>query len=202
MTLSIFMSTSRLALLTCLVLTSACIGTDGDRVEATYPSIDTAKFGEINNVSKMGSIWFGAMPCVEDLDLAFRRGVKRVVDLSIASEKSEFSMAAACARLDIELLVAGMPIEGAPSDESVDLVLGWLAESYGLPCEAGEATAIPTLMIDGSGGRCATFLAIFRAVHLDVPLGVALEEARRGGMIPGLPEEFVRTQVERLSTSG
>ena len=189
--------------LACAAFASGCSGTGSLRDESPYLLIESADFGEMHNVSRMGPIWFGAMPAGGDLDLACRRGIQRVIDLSSANEKAECQMAATCAQLEMEFFIAGIRPEGEPTDESVDLVLGWLLESVGpaVGASAGgsKRDAIPTLMIDGSGGRSATFLAIFRVVHLGVPLQVALEEARRGGMIPGTSEDFVRAQVKRLA---
>jgi hypothetical protein len=192
------------ALLGCLVLAFSCAGTPVKKVELPYPAIESGSFGEINNISRMGPIWFGAMPCGSDLDLASRRGVQRLVDLSIPPEKGDCSLSVTCQRLGIEFLSAGIRPEGVPSDEAVDLVMGWLADSLVLAADL-TGDSLPkqksTLVVDGSGGRSATFLAIFRTVSLGVPLGVALDEARRGGMLPGAPEDFVRSQVERLKAT-
>ncbi len=179
-------------------------GSTGVR-ELDYPPIESTQFGTMSNVSKMGPLWFGAMPTENDLDLASRRGVQRIIDLSVPSERGTCATSVACTRHEIEYLIAGIRPDSDPTDESVDLVLGWLRESLVGSVDASQKQAapqpIPTLIICGSGGRCSMFFAIFRVMEMDVPLQAALEEARRGGMLPGHPEVFVRQQVERLTTS-
>jgi hypothetical protein len=199
-------SRSRLvALLLAFAASLGCASSRTGERQQLYPPIESTDFGTINNVSKMGPIWFGAMPHEEDLDLASRRGVKRIIDLSIPLERGECPTSVACGRHEIEYLIAGIRPDSEPTDESVDLVVGWLRESLAASSEGtvteAPAEPIPTLMICGSGGRCSMFFAIFRVVEMEVPLQVALEEARRGGMLPGTPAEFVRAQVKRLSES-
>lgn len=176
---------------------SACRSDGGAETSAAYPPILSSNFGEMRNVSVVGPIWFGTLPSANDLDLAKRRGVLRVIDLSspaeIASaETPDYSRE--CLRLRLEYIAGAIQTEDPQSDDSVDLVLQWLSGG-----EGGEGSCPPTLMFDGSGGRCATYLAIHRAVAYEVPLEVALVEARRAGMKPGAPEEFVRAQVARLT---
>ena len=154
----------------------------------------------MRNVSTMGSIWFGAMPSVEDLELASRRGVERVIDLSTTDERGEYSIASVCSRLGLKYCSAAIRTQGPPSDESVDFVMELLAEAC--PANsAGSGDDVRTLMVDGSGGRCASFIAIYRVRWLDVPLEEALVEARRAGMKPGASEDFVRAQVTRIDES-
>lgn len=185
------------ALLLLLALgASACRSDRGAETSAAYPPIVSSDFGEMRNVSVAGPIWFGTFPSREDLELARRRGVMRVIDLASPAEvaaESPPDYARECQRLRIELLAGAIQTEDPQTDDAVDLVLQWLApKESGAPCE-------PTLMFDGSGGRCASFLAIHRAVELGVPLEEALVEARRAGMKPGAPEAFVRAQVARLT---
>lgn len=181
---------SRLALgVISLLLASACGSTQAKTTQRAYPEIVASSFGEMRNVSVTGSIWFGTMPSADDLELASRRGIERAIDLSTPSEASKCDLTSVCSALGIDYMVAGMHPAELVTDHCVDLVLAWLKESRGKP----------TLMFDGSGGRCATFLAIYRSVELSVPLEEALVEARRAGMKPGAPEEFVRAQYERLS---
>lgn len=189
---------SRLALIPALAaLMLACGSTGTNSTQATYPTINSGSLGEMRNVSTMGSIWFGAMPCEQDLDLARRRGIERVIDLSTPDEKGKCSIAAVCSRLDLEYLAAAIRAEGQPSDESVDFVIEWIAEGFAQ--DSGSTRTPPrTLMVDGSGGRSACFLAIYRTLELKVPLEEALVEARRAGMKPGAPEDFVRSQVARI----
>lgn len=167
-------------------------------MQASYPSLVVTSFGEMRNVSMCGPIWFGTMPCAGDLELARRRGIDRVIDLGTPDEQGECSLAAVCNRLGLEYLNAGLRTGAQPNDEAVDLVMVWLSESHGAQ-EGSEGEILRTLMVDGSGGRSATFVAIYRTLQLGVPLEEALIEARRAGMKPGEPESFVRAQVERIS---
>jgi uncharacterized protein (TIGR01244 family) len=141
----------------------------------------------MRNVSVMGEIWLGACPSEPDLELASRRGVAVVLDLSWPSEAPAYDVELACRRLGIDYRRARVADRELPSDETVDQVLGVLAEC------ADE----PTLLFCGTGGRCAMFLAIHRATELGVPLEVALTEARHAGMLPDR-EAFVRRQAARL----
>jgi hypothetical protein len=147
----------------------------------------------MRNVSLVGHLWFGAAPGEEDLALAKRRGVLRVVDLRAPSERSDEGLAEACRRQGLEFLGGAIVVEDPQGDDSVDLVLPWLAAA-----DAGS-DAPWTLAFDGTGGRSAAYVAIHRAVERGVPLDEALVEARRAGMKPGVLEEFVRTQVGRLT---
>ena len=93
-------------------------------------------------------------------------------------------------------------VEAGDTRGARDLLAGlarkYAANNMSLVLETLETQPGPTLMFCGSGGRCAAFLAIYRAVVLGVPLDKALVEARRAGMKPGEPEDFVRSQVEQL----
>lgn len=188
---SLVQRSSPLPLLLCAGLLSACQGTSDGDTEATYPPITASTFGEMRNVSVCGPIWFGGAPCVEDLELAKRRGIERVVDLCAANEAPAWAVAGTCESLDMEYLAAHVGNTSEVTDETVDLVLGWLSTE----------PVVPTLMFDASGGRCASLVAIHRVVALGVPVEEALVEARRAGMKPGEPEDFVRRQVGRLRGS-
>lgn len=174
-----------------LALCIGCGSTGEVEDEREYPQIVASSFGDMRNVSVSGSIWFGTAPSVSDLELASRRGITRVIDLSAPTEKSKCDVGPVCGSLQIEYFMAAMNPKDLTSDHCVDLVLDWLSE------ETGE----PTLMFCGSGSRCATYLAIYRSTVLNVPLEDALVEARRAGMKPGAPEDFVRAQYERLTGS-
>lgn len=167
----------------------ACESTSLHESTSAYPEIVASSFGEMRNVSVTGSIWFGTTPTIADLELAERRGIKRVIDLSTPDEETGCDVAGVCGELGLEYLMAANHSGDVVADHCVDLVLGWLQEGR------------PTLMFDGSGGRCATYVAIHRAADLGVPLETALVEARRAGMKPGEPEIFVAEQVSRLTIS-
>lgn len=174
-----------------LLASGGCRSSDAEPPAADYPLVESSSFGSMRNVSMSWSlsspIWFGATPGELDLELARRRGVTTVIDLSTLEEECEVDADGACRRLGISYYHPEVPSSSDPSDELVDLVLATLARD----------DAEPTLMYCGSGRRCAMFLAIFRAIYVRVPLDEALVEARRAGMRPQ-DEGFVRAQVERL----
>ncbi len=180
-----------------VMMALGCQTTEDDSARAACPPINAGSLGEMRNVSTMGSISFGALPCEEDMGLARRRGIERVIDLSSPDEKGRCNLAAVCTRMEIEYMPSAIRSEGPPSDESVDFVMECLIQGCSMNSDP-DKRAIPTLMVDGSGGRSASFLAIYRVCWLGVPLEEALVEARRAGMRPGDPEAFVRVQVERI----
>lgn len=151
------------------------------------PLIAPADLGDMRNVSRVGELWFGGPPCEADLDLASRRGVSAVIDLSVPEEEQRCDVAHACQEHD---LAYWRVAEGGDpwTDEAVDRVLRTLREADG-----------PVLLFCGTGGRCAAFVAIHLVVDRGMPLEAALVEARRAGMKPGAPEDFVRRQVARLT---
>ena len=171
-----------------LIASAACHSPRRESQSPDYPPVESADFGSMRNVSVSGRIWFGGTPDEGDLDLAQRRGIETVIDLTTPDETNGVNAAQVCARLGLEYFHLGLPNPERLTDEAVDLVLARLGRD-----EHGR-----TLMFCGSGGRCATFLAIYRAVAVGVPVEEALVEARHAGMKPGEPEEFVRRQVERL----
>ena len=169
-------------------LSLACASSSGGDVPATYPPLEASDFGSMNNVSVAGPLWIGSMPTAEDLELAQRRGIEKVIDLSVPSEPRTVDVPSECRMLGLEYATAGLVDEDLLTTEAVDLFLAEL-DGEKLP---------PTLMFCGTGSRCAMFLAIYRATRLDVPLEDALVEARRAGMEAGAPTAFVRSEVERL----
>jgi len=171
---------------------SACRSSESGDPTAAYPAVVSADFGGMRNVSVAGPIWFGASPSGEDLELARRRGIRLVIDLTRPGEEKPSDVATICQRLGLDYIDAHLPDTPLPTSESVD---------YVLQCLTNDEDA-PKLMFDGTGGRCAMFLAIYRAADQKVPLEDALTEARRAGMKPGEPEQFVREQYERLTGEG
>lgn len=169
----------------------ACRGLERDRVASDYPPVEAAELGNMHNVSVSGEIWFGGVPTSEDLDLARRRGITHVIDLCTPEERPDFEVSRACERLGFACFDPGLVAADAISDQVVDQVLAQLnVDDRG-----------PTLIFCGTGGRSAMFFAVHRVVDQGVPLERALVEARRAGMKPGDSEEFVRAQVERLTSS-
>lgn len=171
-----------------LCLAPACRSGSGREAPAAYPPLVPGDFGGMHNVSTAGPIWIGGMPDAEDLELAQRRGIERVIDISVPSETHECDVVSECSQLGLDYATAGLVDEDRLTSESVDLVLAELEEED-LPS---------TLMFCGTGGRCAIYLAIYRVMQLHVPLEEALVEARRAGMEAGEWSDFVRSEVARL----
>ncbi len=167
---------------------TACSSLREEPTVADYPPLESGDFGSMRNVSMCGPIWFGSAPTPEDLDLAARRGVRTIIDLTVPDERGDEDLRPGCHSLEIDYLDAGLPAVDHIGDEAVDLVLSRL----------GKGESGPILMFCGNGGRCALFVAIYRTVILGVPVEAALVEARHAGMKPGEHEDFVRSQVERL----
>lgn len=165
---------------------SGCRATNVEDPVAAYPPVESASLGTMRNVSVSGVIWFGGAPSEADFELAQRRGVKTVIDLSTPAEQIPVDAAEVCARLGMEYHHPAVPSDAEPGGELVDLVIGMLAR------DKHE----PKLLFCESGSRCAMFLAIFRATEVGVPLEAALVEARRACMRPQ-DEDFVRAQVLR-----
>lgn len=171
---------------------TGCINTGARLVAHEYapPLLSPPTLGSMRNVTLRESVWIGSHPSPEDLDLAGRRGIARTIDVSLPEERPGFDVAAACEKLGIEYVHVS-PGDGSriPDDDAVDRAL----------CELRRSKSEPILLFSGSGDRAAMFLAVWRAIDGGVELDVAIDEARRAGMKPGLPVEFVRTQVARLS---
>lgn len=179
-----------LTLAACCAL-PACRVFHEDVVDTSVPTIESADFGRMRNVSRTGDVWFGSAPCAEDLDLARRRGIRTVVDLSLPEEDSRCDVRGVSSELGLRYFDLALTREHFLNDETVDLVLAKLADE----------TAGPFLLFCGTGGRCAMFIAIYRAAQLDVPLDRALDEARHNGMDGEKQADFVRAQVQRLVTA-
>jgi hypothetical protein len=152
------------------------------------PRVHAAEFGSMRNVSRVGALWIGSYPSPSDLDLAARRGVDVLIDLSAPCERPTWDLAAACARLGLDRVDVGVASAKRIGDREVDRCLEAL-RSVG---------ARQALLFCTNGDRAAMFLAIHRAADQGLPLEQALDEARRAGMKPGHSEAFVRAQAERL----
>ena len=173
-----------------LALAAAGCRSGGDVQDTPpWPPVESAELGGMRNVSRSGSLWFGGGPDEADLDLAARRGIGTVIDLSTPDEAPPCEVDAVCREKGLVYVDLGDTERELLSDRAVDAVLRELAEL------AGE----PVLLYCGNGSRCAMFVAIYRAAMEGVPLEQALVEARRAGMKPGEPEVFVREQVARLA---
>ena len=176
-------------LLLALAFAGACRTGPPAEEPPAYPRLVPADFGAMHNVSRVGELWIGGMPNADDLELAQRRGVELVLDLSVPSEVRTCDVAVECRKLGIDYATAGIAADSKLTSESVDLVLA----------ELDREPEVPTLMFSGTGARCASYLAVYRVVRQGVPLEEALIEARRAGMQAGPAADFVRNEVARLS---
>jgi uncharacterized protein (TIGR01244 family) len=180
----------RLCLLALALALPACRSTEMQVGVRERQPVVAGSFGGMSNVSVCGSIWIGGGAEEADLELALRRGVTTVIDVSSAEERARSAsrgVEAACRRLGLEhFQPAGLDSE-EPQEGAVDLVLAKLEQQ-------GDR---PVLMFCESGRRAATFLAIYRSTSLGVEPEVAIAEARRSGMRRA-DEAFVRAQVARL----
>jgi len=173
-------------------LAAGCVNTSAQHLAHEYGPLrlPAPTLGTMRNVSLRESVWIGSHPSPADLDLAGRRGIARTIDVSLPVERIGFDVAATCARLGIEYVqVVPGDNEPIPDDEVVDRTL----------CELRRGDGEPILLFSGSGDRAAMILAVWRAVHGGIEVETAIDEARRSGMKPGAPVEFIRTQVARLS---
>lgn len=177
-----------------LSLLVACGGTGARRESApARPSLRNGQMGSMNNVSVSGNIWMGSAPAPDDLDLAARRGIERVIDLRSSAEREVAGRAteefvAACQELGLELLEVEVPEDlSATRNSTVDEVVSLLADHESR-----------TLLLCRDGRRSAVFFALHRIVNEDVSVEDALVEARRCGMAPGEDEAFLLRQSQRL----
>ena len=123
-----------------------------------------------------------------DIELAFRRGVKRVLDLSFQADEFNFDLKLACESHGIELIDAGLNDAESLSGADADLTLEIFR----------DVDSRPLLVLCEAGSNSAAFFALWRVLDHEMPLDLALDEARRAGMRPGVLEGYVLAQHERL----
>jgi protein tyrosine phosphatase (PTP) superfamily phosphohydrolase (DUF442 family) len=140
------------------------------------------------NVSVTAGIWAGGQPTLEDLALAQRRGVTRVIALCSQAECAASGIAAACDELKLKWHSFGPDGDGPLPDEAVVRALNLL----------GDPNAPPTLLFCRDGSVTAFVLAVHRMVHEGVDEDQALMDARRGGLEIGDQEERVVDLAQRL----
>jgi protein tyrosine phosphatase (PTP) superfamily phosphohydrolase (DUF442 family) len=170
-----------LALPGCRTTASASLdGTGGSPAERTT-------LGSMSNVSEVDGVWIGSRPSSSDLDLARRRGIGVAIDLSPTDDEPGYDVPAACATRNITYLRLEVKKSGSLPDETIDRVLAELRRE-----DRG-----PLLIFCSDGSRAAMMFAIWRALDGRIGIDAAIVEARRSGMKPGVPESFVRLQVER-----
>ncbi len=156
---------------------------------APWAELEAAHFGGLRNVSKCGKVWFGGGATEGDVELAYRRGVRSVLDLGFPGEEPDFDLRRACLDHGIDLYDPGLLGPDALTDRNADEALDLFR----------DPERHPLLLVCGTASNGATFFALWRALDHQMPLEDALEEARRAGMRPGPLEAYVRAQFERLS---
>ena len=181
---------NRLAALA-MVLTLGACGSPGMKQDApTWPELAAAELGSMRNVSVSNGLWIGGSPSEQDLDLAARRGVRRVISLCTRDESPSYDLRAVGRRLGLEVHEIGPRDSDLLGDGCVDRSLSLLS----------SAGSVKTLMFCLDGSRCAAIFAIHRVVQEGMPLKEALFEARRAGLRQDDIEKVER-HVGRLSTS-
>lgn len=145
--------------------------------------------GQLRGVAFAGAVWIAPLPGKPELDLARRRGIVALLDLSTAAESAGHDLRGACRESSLEYVDARPASDDTPGDELVDRVLDEIAR------RAPHAV----LLVSANATRAAMFFAIHRVLHDGVSLEQALVEARRCGMKAGSCESFVRRQVSRLT---
>lgn len=184
-------------LLACLPLVTlgSCASFDdaGDDAEAAAGAplpLERGELGSARNVTTWGDLTMAGQPSVEDLELAKKRGITRVLNVRTAPEleRMDWSEAAACADLGVEYVQVGFGGEDV-TDEVVDLVLATLDR----PAPDGGGT----LFHCASGNRTALFVALLRMRDDGLSYDEALADAQAAGLKPGsLP--LLEAQAERL----
>lgn len=148
------------------------------------PAIEVVELGTLRQVSLCSGIWFGSAPAPEDLDLARRRGVRRVLVIDDAGPEG---VEALCDELELELL--RFRIRGARVDEGEAREVVGLLSGNGTEARDGD-----TLLYSEDGSMAAALFAVHRVLHDGVALERALVEARRAGMRSD-DEDLVRRLV-------
>jgi protein tyrosine phosphatase (PTP) superfamily phosphohydrolase (DUF442 family) len=180
-------SRHRLAPLVLGCALAACVSSGGRETVPAWPPLEPAELGGMHNVAVSDGIWIGSEPSEADLDLAYRRGIRRVISLCTYEERPAYDLRAACERIGLYCLEAAPTQPGVLSDTCVDRALALL----------GDGSGEKTLMFCPDGSRSAAVFAIERVVREGMPLDQALLEAHRAGL-PGGDDELVRAHVERL----
>lgn len=171
------------------LLVSGCSSSSKSEPAPSWPAVQNSDLGAMHNVSRIGDLWFGGSPTAEDLDLARRRGIERIVDLTSRAEAPDYEVGAVVAGQDREYHDLRIETEEEIPDGTVDRALELLADDK------------PTLMFCGDGARCALIIAIHRVVDQEVPIDRALLDARRCG-IDTDHEAFIRRQIDRVQANG
>jgi len=154
-----------------------------------WEELEQSHFGELRNVSKHRGIWLGGGVTEGDIELAYRRGVRSVLDLSFPKENPGFDLRQACFDHGIDCYDPDLLGPDALTDRNADEALDLFRDTE----------HHPLLVVCGTGSNGATFFAVWRALDHEMPIEEAIEEARRAGMRPGPLEAYIRNQFVRLS---
>ena len=170
---------------------SGCLTAGDPVVNRSYGGshLPEPTLGSMRNVSVCDAVWTGSHPTPDDLELADRRGIATAIDLTSPDEWPGYDAAAVCEDLGIDYVRVEVSGDAPIPDGVVDRALVELRRH-----DHGSI-----LLFSGSGDRAAMLLAIWRVVDGAVGVDQAIEEARRCGMKPGAPVQFVRIQIARLS---
>lgn len=147
--------------------------------DSAPPGIEVVQLGTMRDISLCSGVWFGAEPTPEDLDLARRRGVRRVL---VIDEAGPSQLESLCAELDLEL--ERFRVSGPPEDRGEMLAV---MRALGEEDAGGD-----TLLFSEDGSMAAALFAAYRITYEGVPVDRALLEARRSGMRAGETEDLVR----------
>ena len=180
----------RLAALALALALGACGSTSTKQDAPKWPELAAAELGSMRNVSVSNGLWIGGSPSEQDLDLASRRGIRRVISLCTRDESPSYDLRTVGQRLGLEVHEIGPRDSDLLGDGCVDRSLSLLSTTG----------TVKTLMFCLDGSRCAAVFAIHRVVQEGMPLEDALFEARRAGLRQDDVEK-VEHHVRRLATS-
>ena len=164
-----------------LLGTLAACATFDDGATAGEPAgpatIERGELGTTRNVTVFRDLILGGQPSADDLELAKKRGVTRVLNIRTTPEleRLDWSEAARCAELDLEYVQISFRGDTA-TDEVYDAILAVLDR----PAPDGGGT----LFHCASGNRTALFVALQRMRDDGIPYDQALADAQAAGMKP------------------
>lgn len=152
--------------------------------------IDSMELGHVQSCFQCGDVYLGSLPNSDDVELASRRGVRTLIDVTPPGFEPDFSIAKAAR--DFGLAYVRIPVEPSGADDlQVDAALAQLSNpERGLSFLFGVTSGTPALL-----------MGIYRSHHGGVELEQAIEDALRVGMEPGASEDTFRRQIERLATA-
>lgn len=162
-----------------LLLLAACKTLPDEPAPNEWPPFESASMGDMTNVHRVGDLWIGGLPARGDLELAARRGLTQVLDVRPAHQMPLEDLPAAARGHGLDYVSLAFDPE-QPDPTVVERALAELRRPGS------------KLIFCNDGGGAALILAVHRVREQGVPLEEALSEARRLGMKPGAPEEFVR----------